>query len=384
MEKMNIPILDLRPELAEIGPEIMAAIEKVVYSGQFILGPEGKAFEEECAAYLGTKHAIGLNSGTDALIIGLRALGIGPGDEVITSPFSFFASAESISLVGATPVFVDVDPVSMNMDPSLLEAAITEKTKAIMPVHIFGNPAAITRVEQIAKKQNLKIIEDCAQSFGAKYQGVCEGCDGNCGWDIHKGKALGTIGDIGAFSFFPTKNLGAYGDAGLLITDNDELAELARKLRTHGSIKRYENEMLGYNSRLDSVQAAILRVKLKKIDEYNTARRGVAARYGKLLEGIEGVVPPAIAPGHIFHQYTIRVKNGLRDKVQAGLQERGVTTVVYYPIPQHLLPVYRGQFPSYPISESIALEVLSLPIWPQITEEQQAYVANAIREVLAS
>ncbi len=380
---MNIPILDLRPELQEIGPEIMQAIEKVVYSGQFILGPEGVAFENECAEFLGVKHAIGLNSGTDALIIGLRALGVGPGDEVITSPFSFFASAEAISLVGATPVFADVDPVSMNIDPNLIEAAITSKTKAIMPVHIFGNPAAMTQIEAIAKKHNLKIIEDCAQSFGARYQGICEGCSGTCGWGTNKGKALGTIGNLGAFSFFPTKNLGAYGDAGLIVTNDDHLAELARKLRTHGSIKRYENEMLGYNSRLDSIQAAILRIKLRRIDQYNTARRVVAERYNALLAGVAGLETPGIAPGHIFHQYTVRVKNGRRDEVQSRLLEKGVTTVVYYPIPQHLLPVYRGQFPSFEISEGIAKEVLSLPIWPQISEDQQGYVAQSLRDILS-
>lgn len=383
-EKMNIPILDLRPEIEELGPEIMTSIETVVRSGQFILGPEVKTFEEEVARYLGVRHAIGLNSGTDALIIALRSMDIGPGDEVVTTPFSFFATAESISLVGATPVFVDINPASMNIDPDLIEAAITPKTKAIMPVHIFGNPCEMTRIMAIARKHGLLVLEDCAQSFGARYQNVCEGCDGACQWRENEGKFFGTIGEIGAFSFFPTKNLGAYGDAGLLITDDDRYAELARKLRTHGSIKRYENELLGYNSRLDSIQATILRVKLKQVDRYNTARRTVAERYNRMLSGFEQIQTPALAPCHVFHQYTIRIKNGNRDAIQARLQERGVSTVVYYPIPQHLLPIYRGQFPSYPISEAIAHEVLSLPIWPQISEAQQAYVVREIADALAT
>ncbi len=380
MENQSIPILDLTPEFDQLGPEILQAIERVMRSGQFILGPEGRAFEEEVAAYVGSKHAIGLNSGTDALIIALRALGVGPGAEVITTPFSFFATAEAISLVGATPVFVDIDLDSMNIDPARIETAITDRTRAIIPVHLFGNPCKMTRIMEIANRHGIPVVEDCAQSFGSRYETPCQGCEGGCGG--MSGKSLGTFGMWGTISFFPTKNLGAYGDAGMLITDNDEQAELARKLRTHGSIKRYENEMLGYNSRLDSVQAAVLRIKLKHLDDYTAARRKVAKRYSELFSGVDEIVTPMISPGHVFHQYTIRVLKGQRDKVQSELAAQGISTVVYYPIPQHLLPVYRGQFPSYPISEGLAPEVLSLPIWPQITDEQQRRVAEAVKEIV--
>ncbi|MCA1791858.1 MAG: DegT/DnrJ/EryC1/StrS family aminotransferase, partial [Thioalkalivibrio sp.] len=259
----RIPVLNLTPEIEELWDELNDAFQRVLRSGQFILGPEVEAFETEVADYLGVKHAIGVNSGTDALVIGLRALGIGPGDEVITTPFTFFATGESIANVGATPVFVDIDENSFNIDPSLIEDAITPRTKAILPVHLFGRPCDMDAVMGIAERHGLEVVEDAAQSFGARLGG----------------QQSGTFGRVGAFSFFPSKNLGAFGDAGLLATDDDEVAESARMLRAHGSRTKYHNETLGYNSRLDSLQAAFLRVKLPRVDAWNERRRDVAATY---------------------------------------------------------------------------------------------------------
>jgi len=379
----QIPILDLTPEVESLWPTLSEKLKEVIFSGQFIIGPEVKNFETEVANWLGTKHAIGVNSGTDALVIGLRAAGIGEGDEVITSPFSFFASAESISNVGAKPVFVDVELDSMNIDADKIEAAITDKTKAIMPVHLFGRPCAMNKIMAIAEKHNLKVIEDCAQSFGARYDG-CAGCNlPACASSAHMGKMTGTIGLVGAYSFFPTKNLGCYGDGGLIATNDDSVAEMCRKLRAHGSIKKYHNEILGYNSRLDSVQAAILRLKLPLIEGYNQARRAIAAGYKELLSDVSGVITPDVTPGHVFHQYTVRITEKNRDEVVAKMQERGVQCMVYYPIPQDRLPVYAGQYPTYDQNEVLSKQVMSLPIWPQMDQATQLRVVEALREVLA-
>lgn len=363
----NIPILDLSPEIEELWDEFNAAFQRVMRSGQFIMGPEVAAFEEEVADYLGAKHAIGVNSGTDALVIGLRALGIGPGDEVITTPFSFFATAESISNVGATPVFVDIDEESFNIDPNLIETAITPNTKAIMPVHLYGRPAEMDAIMDIADRHGLKVVEDCAQSFGARYQG----------------KQTGTIGNVGAFSFFPTKNLGAFGDGGLITTDDDAVAEAARMLRAHGSKKKYHNEVLGYNSRLDALQAALLRVKLKRVDDWNNKRRAAANFYNSHLSDSRGVRTPTVTAGHVFHQYTVRLTEANRDTVQASMQSRGVGTMVYYPIPQDQLPVFEDAHQPQPITSAAAHQVLSLPIGPSLTEEDQLTVVAALKSALA-
>lgn len=362
----SIPILDLSPEIEALWDEFNAAFQRVMKSGQFIMGPEVTSFESEVGNYLGSKHAIGVNSGTDALIIGLQALGIGPGDEVITTPFSFFATAESISNVGAKPVFVDVDEESFNIDPKLIETAITPRTKAIMPVHIYGRPAEMDEIMAIAERHGLKVIEDCAQSFGARYGG----------------KQTGTIGHVGAFSFFPSKNLGAFGDGGLITTDDDAVADTARMLRAHGSKKKYHNEVLGYNSRLDAMQAAFLRVKLPHIDRWNDARRQAARRYAELLAGNASVVTPEVVDGHVFHQYTVRLLGADRDAVQAKLREAGVGTMVYYPVPQDQLPVYRGDYTPQPVSLQLASEVLSLPIGPSLAAEEQERVAHALLQAV--
>ena len=391
-----IPLLDLEPEIEGLWDELNAAIQRVLRSGQFILGPEVRAFEEEVAGYLGVRHAVGVNSGTDALVIGLRALGVGEGDEVITTPFSFFATAEAISQVGATPVFVDIEPPGFNLDPGQVEAAITEKTKAILPVHLFGAPASMTQLMAIAEAHGLQVLEDCAQSFGATYEGDCTGCEGaHC--DTHRreglsGQMTGSIGHAGAFSFFPTKNLGAYGDGGLIATDDDGVAALARKLRKHGGSNKYHNEMLGYNSRLDALQAAILRVKLPHIDTYNRRRRAIAQRYNNLLADVTGVVTPALPEGHVVHQYTVRIQGEhsdgrQRDAVKRHLSEHDIGCKVYYPVPCHRMPVYDDAGAddvavSLPHAEQAAAEVLSLPIWPHADKRMQERVAATIRDAL--
>ena len=363
----QIPILDLNPEIQELLPEFMAATERVLKSGQFIMGPDVVAFEKEVAAYLGVKHAISCNSGTDALVIGLRAAGIGPGDEVITSPFTFFATAESISAVGATPVFVDIDPETYNLDVALASKAVTSKTKAIIPVHLYGHAADMDAVMLLARRHGLKVIEDVAQAFGAQYSG----------------RQVGTIGDVGAFSFFPSKNLGCFGDGGLITTDDDALADSAKMLRVHGSRKKYYNEEIGYNSRLDSLQAAYLRIKLTHIDKRNAGRRQVAQTYNELLSG-SGFVTPVEKPGckHVYHQYTVRVPAGVdRDALQDKLAKVGISTMIYYPVPCHKLPVYKNLTSSCPLSEQAASQVISLPIWPSLERSVQQASVDQLRQL---
>jgi len=385
MNQIKIPVLDLKPQYLSIKEEIQTAINRVLESGQFIMGPDVKLFEQEVAQYLGVEHAIAVNSGTDALVIGLRALGIGEGDEVITTPFSFFATAESISNVGAIPVFADVDLRSYNIDPEAIKAKITPRTKAIMPVHLYGQPAAMGQIMDIAQENGLKVIEDCAQSFGARYWGTCSSCQGLCQENTRtaiSGKHTGTIGDVGAYSFFPSKNLGAYGDGGLVVTDNEQVAEVARMLRVHGAKKKYHNEMFGYNSRLDTLQAAILRVKLPHIDAWNNARRRAVKIYNKLFEGMPDLIRPELADGHVFHQYTIRITNGKRYQVQQALAEQGISTMVYYPIPQNQLPIYKGKYKGNAVSDQLAEQVLSLPLWSEISLDLQKRVAETLLSAL--
>lgn len=348
-------MLDLGPEIAELREELNAAFNRVLDSGRFILGAEVEAFEHEVAEYLGVKHAIGVNSGTDALVISLRALGIGPGDEVITTPFTFFATASSIMLVGAKPVFVDIEYDSFNIDPELIEPAITERTKAIMPVHLYGRPANMTRIMEIARQHKLFVVEDAAQSFGARWYapGVTE-----------EGEApyTGSIGDMGAFSFYPTKNLGAYGDAGMVTTNDDELALLARKLRTHGSIEPYQHEMLGYNSRMDEIQAAILRVKLPHVEMWNQKRRYVAQCYIQAMTHVTTWELPEFTDGHVFHQFTVRISDD-RDSIRAKLAGSGVTTSVYYPdsVPESIAASPINELEGT-IAKAATRTALSLPI----------------------
>ena len=368
MHEEQIPLLDLAPEIEELGAEITAAIQRVLHSKQFILGPEVLAFEDEVASYLGVRHAIGVNSGTDALVIGLRTLGIGPGDEVITSPFTFFATAEAISSVGARPVFVDVDPVTFNLAAEQIEAKISSATRAIMPVHLFGQAADMGLISEIAERHGLMVLEDCAQAFGGDY----------------RGKKLGTLGQIGAFSFFPTKNLGCYGDGGLITTDDEQSATTARALRAHGSQKKYFNETIGYNSRLDAIQAAILRIKLKKIESSNEGRRRVAAGYRNALGDLQSLCLPAEHPDgrHVYHQFTLRVLSGKRQQLQKALSENNIASMVYYPVPVHRLPVYDEPAGTCPVAERLADEVISLPIWPQMETAKLQKISEIIRAAI--
>lgn len=371
---MNIPLVDLKAQYDSIKGEIDSAIRGVVESGQFILGPETKALEEEIASYLGVKYAVGVASGTDALHLALLACGIKPGDEVITTPFTFIATAEAITNCGATPVFVDIDPQTYNIDPAQIEPKITAKTRAILPVHLYGQPADMDPILELARKYNLKVIEDCAQALGAEY----------------KEKKAGSLGDAGCLSFFPSKVLGAYGDGGMVITNSPEIAEGAVILRNHGCKQKYYHLVPGFNSRLDSLQAAILRVKLKHLDEWNSLRQQKASLYSRLFEEIDGIEPPYVAPYsyHIFNYYTIRVGNPVeRDKLQEYLSSQGIATAIYYPLSLHLQEVYKSsghKLGDFPNSECAQEEVLSLPIYPEMSKAQIEEITELIKTEIKS
>ncbi|MCP4589138.1 MAG: DegT/DnrJ/EryC1/StrS family aminotransferase [bacterium] len=365
---MNVPLLDLQPQYAELKDETDAVIAEVCASQRFILGPQVEAFEAEVATYCGTQCAVGVSSGTDALIVSLMAAGVGPGDEVITSPFTFFGTAGSIARVGAKPVFVDCGSSCFNLEPEQIEAAITEKTKAIMPIDLFGQMADMRSIMEIAGERNLAVIEDSAQSIGA----------------AHHGLKTGQYADLTTFSFFPSKNLGGFGDGGMVVTDNVELASKCKALRMHGETQRYHHQLIGGNFRLDALQAAILRVKLRYLDKWSAQRRGNADYYNERL-----METPVIAPvvydfnESIYNQYTVRIPDGRRDTVQAHLSEAGIGCAVYYPIPLHLQECFaylghsRGDFPE---SEQACTEVLSLPIYPELTDAQQDAVVAALLE----
>ncbi len=368
----DIPMLDLKAQYAGIREEIRVAIDAVLDSQHFILGPQVKSFEDEIAAYCSAKFAVGVASGTDALILALHAAGAGPGDEVIVPTFSYIATADSASLLGAKPVFVDVLPDTFNLDPAQLEARITSRTRAIVPVHLYGQPADMDPILEIARRHNVLVIEDNAQAIGASY----------------KGRKTASMGEMGCISFFPSKNLGGYGDGGMVVTSSAELAARLRSIRGHGTkTHKYMSEEQGWNSRLDEIQAAILRVKLRHLDAWKRGRQANAKHYDQLLARIPGVVPPHVAPWaeHVYHQYTIRVPR--RDLVQKSLADRGVPSTVYYPVPMHLQGVYKTQglgLGSLPHAEKAANEVLSLPIYPELSAEQMARVAEALAEAVRS
>jgi dTDP-4-amino-4,6-dideoxygalactose transaminase len=376
-----VPLLDLVAETRDLRPALDAAWHRVVGSGQFVMGPEVEAFEGEAAAYLGVRHAVGLNSGTDALVIALRALGVGAGDEVITTPFSFFATAETVLLLGAVPVFVDLLPDGFVLDPAGVAAAVGPRTRAILPVHLFGELAPMAELARVADRHGLALIEDAAQAFGARYGAGCRACPtpGAC-TDVRHGRAAGALADAAAFSFYPTKNLGAMGDGGLLTTDDDAVATTARRLRNHGSVRRYHHLEVGYNSRLDALQAAILRVKLPWLDAWTAARQRLAARYDALLAGLEGVTTPAASPGHVYHQYTLRLPADRRDAVADHMRAAGVATLVYYP---ETLERYGGRtVGDLRHAHRAAAEVLSLPLYPSLSEAAQDRVVGALRGAL--
>ena len=368
---MTIPLVDLKAQYDSIKDEIDAAIHRVIQNGQFILGPEVKAFEDEMAAYCGTKFAVGVASGTDALHLALLACGIKDGDEVITTPFTFIATAESIAKCGAKPVFIDIDPKTYNIDTAQIESKITSKTKAILPVHLYGQPAAMEPILEISKKHNLKVVEDCAQSLGAEYKGI----------------KVGSLGDAGCLSFFPAKNLGAYGDGGMVVTNDPNIAETVRILRVHGSKATYQHVMHGFNSRLDALQAAILRVKLRHLERWNELRRSKATQYTRLLSQVDGIEPPFVEKYSkpSCNYYTIRLKDSRlnRNQLRKYLESKGIQTMVYYPLSLHLQEVYRylnykpGDFPQ---SELAQEQVLSLPMYPELSEEQIEETVKGIRK----
>jgi len=372
----KIKFLDLRKQFGPIKNQINSAIKKVLEKGDFIGGEEVKKFEKEFASFCAAKQAISVNSGTDALFLSLKALGIGPGDEVITTPFTFIATTEAILNCGAKPVFVDIDPGTFNIDVLKIEKAITNKTKAIMPVHLFGQTANMDEIIKIAKKHKLFVVEDAAQAVGAEYK---------VGLPRRSAAKAGTMGDLGCFSFFPSKNLGAMGDGGMIITNNKKLNDKLKLLKNHGSSSqdKYKNLILGTNSRLDAIQAAILRVKLKYLKNWIKGRRKVANYYSQNLKGVNEIKIPTIQDGknHVFHQYTIRSKK--RDALKKYLEGRGIPTMIYYPLPLHLQPAlkYLGYKKNdFPETEKAAREVLALPIYPELSQKEQNLIINKIKE----
>lgn len=392
---MNIPLIDLKAQYESLAENLDKTALGVLSSANYIMGKTVTDFEKEFADFIGVKHAISVGNGTDALVLALKSMGIGEGDEVITTPFTFFATAETISAVGATPVFVDVDKETFNIDVTKIEEKITSKTKAIMPVHIFGQSADMDEINEIAKKHNLYVIEDACQAIGGKY----------------KGRKIGTLGDVACFSFFPTKNLGCAGDGGMIVTDNDEIAIIARALRTHGSgengqkaynllnnieeeIKtaegandtvynplKYYNYLIGFNTRLDAIQAAILSVKLKEIDSWNSKRREIVELYNEALQNSDLVTPVAKDYNdHVYHMYILQSEN--REEVLAKLKEAGIATGVYYPVPLHLQKVYKNlgyKEGDMPVSEYLSHRTFAIPVYPELTKEQIDYIISKIK-----
>ena len=373
---MKVPLFDAKRQIKTLKLELLAAAEQVLESGRYILGPEVEAFEQDIAQYLGVKHAIGVASGTDALWLALKALGVGPGDRVLTTPLTFFATASAILNVGAEPVFADIEPSTFNLDPEQVrrvlkgESSVHQRLrmrpgliKAIIPVHLYGQSADMKELMALSREYGLFTVEDAAQALGAE----------------HRERKVGTLGHLGCFSFFPTKNLGAFGDAGLVITNEEEMADRVRLMRAHGSKPKYYHHLVGTNSRLDAIQAAMLRVKLKYLDTWIATRQSHATAYDHALQESVGIASPYRAPDrtHTYHQYTVRVLEGQRDDLQTFLREHGVDTAIYYPLPLHLQPalLYLSYQPGdFPNAEQASTEVLSLPIFPEMTQEERDYV----------
>ena len=392
---MNIPLIDLKAQYDVLSDDLNKVTLEVLSSANYILGKNVIEFEKEFAEYIGVKHAISVGNGTDALVITLKSMGIGNGDEVITTTFTFFATAEAISAVGATPIFVDVTKDSFNIDVTKIEEKITNKTKAIMPVHIFGQAADMDSINEIAKKYNLLVVEDACQAIGGKY----------------KGRNIGSLGDAACFSFFPTKNLGCAGDGGIIVTDNDDLAIIARALRMHGSGEngqkafsllknveeevmvtdstndtvynplKYYNYLIGYNSRLDAIQAAILRVKLKAIDKWNARRREIVELYNREFKELDLITPTCVNEvEHVYHMYIMQSEN--REEVLAKLKERGVATGIYYPVPLHLQKVYKDlgyKEGDMPVSEYLSHRTFAIPVYPELTDVQIRYIIDSVK-----
>jgi len=365
---MKVPFLDLKTEYAEMRDEILAAIDRVCQNSAFVLGEEVEAFEREYADFCGTRHCVALSTGTAALHLGLLALGVQADDEVITTSNTFLATAEAITYCGARPVLVDVDPTTANLDAKLLERAITPRTRAILPVHLYGRPADMNAIREVAAHHNLRVLEDAAQAHGARY----------------RGRRAGSLGHAAAFSFYPTKNLGAYGEAGALSTDDDQIAKFARAARSHGQTARYEHEFVGYNYRMHGFQGAVLRVKLRRLYAWTARRQEVAREYRRLLAGAQLDIPADDPRDEcVYHQFVIYASN--RNAVISQLAARGIETVVHYPRPVHLQPAYSslGYPPgTFPHAERAGERALSLPVFPTLTADQIAYVARSVREVV--
>ncbi len=373
-EPISVPALDLKAQYASIRAEIEPVVRDVLESQYFILGPEVSGFEAEVAAYCGNKHGIGCASGSDALLLPLMAMGVGPGDEVITSPYTFFATGGAIWRTGARAVFVDIDPETYNIDPARVAEAITKRTKVIVPVHLYGQTADMDAINSLAKAHGLAVLEDAAQAIGAAY----------------KGRRTGTLGDAAAFSFYPSKNLGGFGDGGLVTTDHPALAKAVSRLRVHGMEPKYHHHEVGFNSRLDAFQAAILRVKLRHLDDWTEARRAAARRYQTIFEEC-GLTDTVVLPieredyHHVYNQYVIRVDGALRDPLRSHLSLKRVGTEIYYPIPLHLQTCFAPlgyRVGDFPASEAAASETVALPMYPELTENSQRYVVEAIAQFL--
>ncbi len=366
-----IPLVDLKKQYASIKHEMDKKVKGVLSSAYFILGPEVTEFEKEFAAFCSAEHAIGASSGTAALALALLALDIGKGNEVITTPNTFIATAASITHVGARPVLVDVDPESYNIDVSQIEGAITKKTRAIIPVHLYGQPAEMDAVLQLARKHDLKVVEDACQAHGAEY----------------RGRRVGVLSDISAFSFYPVKNLGAYGDGGAVVTNDAVLADKVKRLRNHGSAKKYYHEIIGYTARLDEIQAAVLRVKLRYLDGWNSKRRENASIYGEYLRDLADIgsviTPKEISwVKHVYHLYVIQVEENIRDKLIEQLNAKGIGAQIHYPIPIHLQKAYKHlgyKAGSFPVSEKLAKRIISLPMFPELERQEIEYIAQEIK-----
>jgi len=368
---MKVPFLDISLQNAMLQGEIRSAIDAVIDQSHFAGGPFVEAFEAEFAAYCECAHAIGVGTGTEALWLTLLAMGVGPGDEVITVPSTFMATAEAISYCGARPVFVDIDEATYSMDPEGLESAITDRTKAIIPVHLFGQTADMDPIMDIARRHGLQVVEDAAQAHGAAY----------------RGRKAGSMGDAACFSFYPGKNLGAFGEAGAVVTSNDALRDKIRILRDHGQVRKYHHTVVGWNCRMDGIQAAVLRIKLQHLDAGNRRRRGIAAQYDRELRSLPGIVTPFRQPWneHVYHIYAIRVPD--RDEVIRSLAEKGIGSGIHYPIPVHLQGAYHNlgyERGAFPIAEKCAGEFISLPMFPELTTQQAAYVAQTLLETLCA
>ena len=370
MSALEIPLVDVRAQHAAIAPEVEDAVHQVMERGDFILGQDVESFEAEFATYCGVGQAVGVDSGLSALELGLRALGVGPGDEVITPANSFIASSSAISFTGATPIWVDCDPETYCIDVDAARRAVTQRTAAVMAVHLYGQPADMAAVRGLAAEHGLKVVEDACQAHGARFDG----------------RRTGSLGDFAAFSFYPAKNLGAYGDAGVLTTDDVELAERVRLMRNYGQRRKYDHVTMAWNRRLDTIQAAVLRVKLRHLDSWNEARRRHAARYDQLLGGCGLRLPRAGRQvEHVFHQYVVQAPD--RDRVAGALAARGIATGLHYPVPIHLQEAYRGLgvgLGSFPVTEQAAARLLSLPMYPELRPDQVERVAEELRDVLAS